>query len=53
MPLTEEKVISHENKLKELKRIVYKRARHRETYKKKEHIVKEWKKLEALVEDIK
>jgi len=43
--------MDHDQKLKELKRIIYNRARHRETYKKKEHIVKEWKKLEELVKE--
>ena len=41
--------IDHSRKLKEAKRIIYNRARHRESYKKKALIVQEWHKLEELV----
>ena len=40
------------SKLKELKRIIYNRARHKETYRKKELIIQEWKKLEKLVNNL-
>lgn len=50
--MTEKPEISHENKLREARRIIYKRAKHREMYQKRVHIQKEWNKLEDLVSDI-
>ena len=43
--------IDHTRRLKDAKRIIYNRARHREKYKKKALIVEEWKKLEQMVKE--
>lgn len=51
--LTPEKVINHENKLKEARRVIYKRARHREIYKTQVQKTKEWDKLEEMIKEIK
>ncbi len=41
---------SHENKLKEARRIIYKRARAREIYYRRKDTEKEWDKLEEMID---